>query len=99
MTVLDLNPIAFDTETTGLNPYSPEFKVFAYSVCDIKGRTDVARNNYDKLPFLWRDKSIVKVGHNILFDIQACLKSRVEIPYRSPIADTMVMSHILHTLW
>jgi DNA polymerase-1 len=100
-------PITFDVETAGGALYHQGARVFAYSLCDARGSTDVYR--FDRtatrrakgervLRQVWNDDQVAKVGHNILFDIGATVESGYPLPEGTPIHDTQLMSKILRNL-
>lgn len=95
---------SFDVETTGLNPYIIS-KMFAFCIGYEDGRVEVHRldnkdlnQNADSCRILrafWKDTSIVKVGHNIKFDIAFVLMGAIDIPQGTVIHDTMLMARCL----
>lgn len=94
--------IAFDTETTGLNCYTGQDHIFAYSTCDEEGNTEVHRddesNFREKLQSLMKDISIAKICHNLKFDLAQLQKYKIFIPEKTVWHDTMLMSQIMNNL-
>lgn len=109
------NVIAYDTETTGLNPwgtykekgYFPD-RPFAFSLTDSVGNSEYFRwevdpytrrvipNKEEKslLAYIFSNQNLVKVGHNLMFDIRMSRKSNIKFDW-TLIHDTQIMAHIL----
>lgn len=90
---------AFDTETTGLLPYNGA-KIFAFSITDEKGGTKVYRFDRkdrarDVLTGFFEDVTIIKVCHNLKFDLGFVLSMGIKVMAGSRFHDTMLMSQCL----
>lgn len=97
-------PIAYDTETTGLQFYLHE--MFAYSTCTHDGTTTVVRmdgkagmtpaESQRRLAAVWADKSVPIIMHNAKFD---CHMTEKRLGRRLVedhiIHDTQMLSHIV----
>jgi len=69
--------LSYDVETTGLRPYEGD-RMFAYSVCNTKGKAYAQRldgnplrqfRGRKRLEHFWADSGIPKVMHNAKFDL------------------------------
>lgn len=101
-----MRAVSYDTETTGLCWYNPNDNVFAFSTCDENERVEVHRLDGNKervqrsmaaLDALWSDTAILKVMHNAKFDILMTEKLLGRKLHEQPIADTLIMSHLLQS--
>jgi DNA polymerase-1 len=105
--IKDKGFVAFDTETTSLNPQTADLVGFSLSfsprqACYVPlmnggllGVSDLIPINLaiEILTPILQDKTILKIGHNIKFDMAIMRKFSITI---SPIDDTMLMSYILN---
>ena len=108
--------IAYDTETTGLNPWRSQAylrygmcpaRPFAFAFCDRFGNSAYVRWEVDPktrrvipepksrkfMADMLGDPSIVKVGHNLMFDIRMSRKSKIKFDWKK-IHDTQFMSYV-----
>ena len=93
--------IAFDTETEGLNALETDIVGISFSwqkgigyYLPIKNNKSVHEKFFEILkPFFESDK-IIKVGHNLKFDIQVLHKYNVKVS--SPLYDTMVAHYLIN---
>jgi len=96
-----MNYIAFDIETTGLDPYRGA-KTFAWASCDEIGNTLVSRNDEidfrEKLQKFFNDVSVSKVCHNFHFEMAMLLEEGYLIPEETEWHDTMLLSQLLENL-
>jgi len=90
----------FDTETTGLDTIACELVGIAFSVKPTEAFFLIMPKNYDEAlellkPFrsLFESKSMLKIGHNLKFDISV-LKN-YEIDVKGPLFDTMIAHYLL----
>lgn len=106
--------IAYDTETTGLNPwgdfshygYYPA-RPFAFAFCDAYGNQAYIRWEVDPktrqvipekkslkaMSVLLSDPHVVKIGHNLCFDIRMSRKSGIKFNWKH-IHDTQFLAHV-----
>jgi DNA polymerase-1 len=91
--------IAFDTETTGLNHFQDNLVGIAISVkeeeayyIEIEDVTH-AKSIVSKLNTVFSNKSIVKIGHNLKFDMHFLNKYGAN--FSGPVFDTMVAHYLL----
>ena len=93
-----------DTEKRDVHPA----RAFAWSFCDCDGNTAYVRHevnphnraiiykddpNHKLVSEFWADDSIVKVGHNIAFDVLMARMAGYEV--KGPIIDTLILAHIV----
>lgn len=104
------NNESFDTETTGLDPYHGD-KIFSYSRFDgkklIVQRID-KKLDYKKYSFpankrkilqdYMNDYTIVKICHNVKYEISMLLNDNFKIHPLTVFHDTMIMSQMLNNL-
>lgn len=83
--------IAFDTETTGLNPHLGA-RPFLFAYTD--GTTTVATRDKEEVRAILEDDSIIKVMHNAKFDIH--MMHYVGIEVKGRVYCTQVMSHLFN---
>lgn len=95
---------AYDTETTGLNPYL-DTEMFAYSICDEAGKAESFRidgadrkKNIRRLKIFFQNTNIIKVCHNYKFDMAFTKQLGISIPENTIWHDTMIMSQMLRNL-
>ncbi len=101
-TLNEKSVISFDTETTSLNPLDAKLIGVSFSYDSNKAfYIPLAHNEeknlnlkivLEKIKKILEDKSIIKVGQNIKYDILVLKKYGVEI---FPIEDTMLLSYCL----
>lgn len=92
--------VCFDTETTGLNHYTDELVGIAFSFkskeayyLSIKS-TEEARNYVNILQPIFANSDILKIGHNLKFDMHFLAKYGAS--FSGPFFDTMVAHYLLH---
>ncbi|MBR5153343.1 MAG: DNA polymerase I [Alphaproteobacteria bacterium] len=110
--------LAFDTETTGLNPMSDKIVGISLATDDthgcyiplrhIGGTADLfdsetlASNQlsiesvHKKLWPLFTNHNIIKIGHNLKYDLHILANANWDVSQIHPIDDTMLLSYILH---
>ena len=93
--------VAFDTETEGLNALETNIVGISFSwrkgvgyYLPIKNNKSVYEKSFEILKPFFESTRIVKVGHNIKFDIQVLIKYNVKVS--SPIYDTMVAHYLIN---
>lgn len=96
-----------DYETTGLNPFGGA-RVFAYCIGHHDGHVDryrldtsnktANRDNRKRLVDFWQDTSLVKVAHNIKYEIEMTMAEGIRIPKTTVMHDTMIQSQVLRNL-
>jgi len=93
--------VAFDTETEGLNALETSIVGISFSwrkgvgyYLPIKNNKSVYEKSFEILKPFFESTKIIKVGHNIKFDIQVLLKYNVKVS--SPIYDTMVAHYLIN---
>lgn len=92
-------PIAFDVETTGLNPAMDD--IFSFAVCDTSGGCFTVRREHPEflrmLADVWADPEVPKICHNLKFDYDFTRRV-VHIPENTVVHDTLIMSQLLNNL-
>lgn len=99
---------AFDVETTGFLRFEGD-RIFSYVITDYFGNSKVYdvpfengewenHPNWLYLKEYFADTSIVKIGHNIRFDVGFVRANGIEVPEHTEIHDTMIMSQMLQNL-
>ena len=93
--------VAFDTETEGLNALETDIVGISFSwqkgigyYLPIKNNKSVHEKSFKILRPFFESTEIIKVGHNIKFDIQVLHKYNVKVS--SPIYDTMVAHYLIN---
>ena len=93
--------VAFDTETEGLNALETDIVGISFSwqkglgyYLAIKNNKSVHEKTFEILKPFFESTEIIKVGHNIKFDIQVLHKYNVKVS--SPIYDTMVAHYLIN---
>ena len=93
--------VAFDTETEGLNALETDIVGISFSwqkgigyYLPIKYNKSVHEKSFEILKPFFESTEIIKVGHNIKFDIQVLQKYNVKVS--SPIYDTMVAHYLIN---
>ena len=93
--------VAFDTETEGLNALETDIVGISFSwqkgigyYLPIKNNKPVHEKSFEILRPFFESTEIIKVGHNIKFDIQVLHKYNVKVS--SPIYDTMVAHYLIN---
>lgn len=92
--------VCFDTETTGINPLNSE--IVALSLSWEKGSgymvlfpesQDITRKLLDIARPFFEDPQILKIGHNLKFDIQVL--SNYDVDINGQLFDTMIAHYLL----
>ena len=93
--------VAFDTETEGLNALETDIVGISFSwqkgigyYLPIKNNKSVHEKSFEILRPFFESNKIIKVGHNVKFDIQVLHKYYVKVS--SPIYDTMVAHYLIN---
>ena len=93
--------VAFDTETEGLNSLETEIVGISFSwksskgfYLPIKKDKTIQLEYFNILKPFFNNKEIIKVGHNIKFDIKVLFKYDVVVS--EPIYDTMVAHYLIN---
>ena len=93
--------VAFDTETEGLNALETDIVGISFSwqkgigyYLPIKNNKSVLEKSFEILRPFFESSEIIKVGHNIKFDIQVLHKYNIKV--LSPIYDTMVAHYLIN---
>ena len=93
--------VAFDTETEGLNALETDIVGISFSwqkgigyYLPIKNNKLAHEKSFEILRPFFESTEIIKVGHNIKFDIQVLHKYNVKVS--SPIYDTMVAHYLIN---
>ena len=93
--------VAFDTETEGLNALETDIVGISFSwqkgigyYLPIKNNKSAHEKSFEILRPFFESTEIIKVGHNIKFDIQVLHKYNVKV--WSPIYDTMVAHYLIN---
>lgn len=103
------NLVAFDTETTGLNPWKGD-RPFCISFCNRKGEKGYIRwqvdgftrkvtydlETYNMVKVWAEDPTIAKVGHNVKFDVR--MLDMIGIKVRGKVHETMFMMHCINNV-
>jgi DNA polymerase-1 len=101
--------VAFDTETTGLNPWKGD-RPFCISFCNRKGEQGYIRwpvnpftrevipeiFTYNMLKEWAEDPFIAKIGHNLKFDVR--MLDMIGIKVKGKLHETMFMLHCLNNV-
>ena len=91
--------ICFDTETTGLNVFNDKLLGIAISSKDSEGYylsvtdDEHGKEIVNKLQPVFNNKSIVKIGHNLKFDMHILRKYGAT--FEGPVFDTMIAHYLL----
>ncbi len=106
--LMEKDLLAFDIETTGLDPFADDFKITLISFSDGPYRSFVIPVNYtlnkeesytitpanmELLKQLLENPNIKKIAHNAIFDMK-CLKAEYGIKVQGIHADTQIMPYI-----
>ena len=90
----------FDTETTGLNVLEDEIVGLAISnqeneawYLPFSSNRDLTIKTLNKFKNIFENKNIIKIGHNLKFDIQVLRKYSIYV--EGPLFDTMVAHYLL----
>ena len=93
--------VAFDTETEGLNALETDIVGISFSwqkgigyYLPIKNNKSAHEKSFEILRPFFESTEIIKVGHNIKFDIQVLHKYNVKVS--PPIYDTMVAHYLIN---
>ena len=93
--------VAFDTETEGLNSLETEIVGISFSWKSNKGfYLPIEKDKATQLEYFnilkpfFQDKEIIKVGHNLKFDIKVLYK--YDIYVAAPLYDTMVAHYLIN---
>lgn len=93
--------VAFDIETEGLNALETDIVGISFSwqkgigyYLPIKNNKSAHEKSFEILRPFFESTEIIKVGHNIKFDIQVLHKYNVKVS--SPIYDTMVAHYLIN---
>jgi len=93
--------VAFDTETEGLNAFETNIVGISFSwkkgigyYLPITNNNSVHEKSFEILKPFFESTEIIKVGHNIKFDIQVLKKYNINVSY--PIYDTMVAHYLIN---
>ncbi|MBM3420274.1 MAG: DNA polymerase I, partial [Bacteroidetes bacterium] len=99
-TLISLPAFCFDTETTDINPLESELVAIAFSwekgrgwLVSFDGRKDDVGRKLEILRPVFASESIMKVGHNLKFDIQVLGNYGLEV--NGPLFDTMIAHYLL----
>ena len=89
----------FDIETTSLNPYNKNSKIFSYCKGDYYGNVGVYRT-YDLkgIQQLFDDTTIEKIAHNYIFELAYLRQNNIIIPENTIWHDTKIMSNLINNL-
>jgi DNA polymerase-1 len=91
--------IVYDTETTGLNVFSDRLLGIALAIREKEAfyvevtNENQAKNLVEKLNVLFNNSSILKIGHNLKFDMQVLCKYGAK--FKGPLFDTMVGHYLI----
>ena len=92
---------SFDFETTGLSPFKGAVP-FSYCIGHEDGRVGVYRldgkdklKNTLRLQRFWQDTSRAKICHNLKFELHFLKVLGIDIPEKTELHDTMIMSQLL----
>ena len=110
--------VAFDTETTGLNPLTDKLVGISMSTeqshgiyipirhkisnTDLFEKESVAPNQipldivYEKIWGILTNPNIIKVGHNVKYDLHILANEGWDVQKIAPLDDTMLLSYALH---
>ncbi len=96
----DRGVIAFDTETTSLDALRAELVVISFAlsrkesyVLFVPEDPQKARELIAPLKELFADKAIIKIGHNLKYDMQVLLNYDLEVV--APYHDTMIAHYLI----
>ena len=93
--------VAFDTETESLNSLDTEIVGISFSWMEKKGfylpidnNKSIQKEYFDILRPFFENDQIIKVGHNLKFDIKVLFK--YDITVSGPLYDTMVAHYLIN---
>ena len=100
-TLMQQNPVCFDTETTSLNPLEAELVGIAFSWAQGKGYyvpfpqdREQSRELLETLRPFFESESIEKIGQNLKYDIKVLLGHGMEVKGR--LFDTMLAHYLIN---
>ncbi|MDR1526310.1 MAG: DNA polymerase I [Dysgonamonadaceae bacterium] len=93
--------LAFDTETTGIDPLSAELVGLSFALQEgeayyfpVPTQRDEIRKAIEPFKAVLEDKTILKIGQNLKYDINVLKKYGIRVD--GPMFDTMIAHYLIH---
>ncbi len=100
-TIQDKKQVAFDTETTGIDPLSAELVGMSFSVAEkeafylpVPANQEEAKQTVLAFKEVLESDAVLKIGQNMKFDIEVLKKYSIDV--QGPMFDTMIAHYLLN---
>ena len=91
-----LNIIQFDTETSGLDPFTKELLTYQLGNKENQYVFDNSSYSISLFKDLFESENILLIGHNLLFDLKWCYKYNI---WPKHVFDTMLVEQLIWLGW